>query len=68
MQWKWEEKTKDNLLEVISSATGIDIEEFDKKMLLEGAREKDIVYAGLDEVMSSVKQEVSRLHLAGRWT
>ena len=68
MQWKWEEKTKDNLLEVISSATGIDIEEFDKKMLLEGATEKDIVYAGLDEVISLVKQEVSRLHLAGRWT
>ena len=68
MQWKWEEKTKDNLLEVISSATGIDIEEFDKKMLLEGATEKGIVYAGLDEVISLVKQEVSRLHLAGRWT
>lgn len=58
MQRKWEEKTKDNLLEVISSATGIDIEEFDKKLLLEGATEKDIVYAGLDEVMSSATQEV----------
>ena len=38
---------------MISSATGIDIEDFDKNLLLEGATEKDIVYAGLDEVMSS---------------
>ena len=58
MQRKWEEKTKDNLLDVISNATGIDIEQFDKTLLLEGATERDIVYAGLDEVMSQATREV----------
>lgn len=58
MQRKWEEKTKDNLLDVISHATGIDIEDFDKSLLLEGATERDIVYAGLDEVMSQATREV----------
>ena len=32
-------------------------------MLLEGATEKDIVYAGLEEVMSSATQEVIRTSL-----
>ena len=58
MHRKWEEKTRDNLLDVISNATGIDIENFDKDLLLEGATERDIVYAGLDEVMSQATREV----------
>lgn len=44
MQRKWEEKTKQNLLEVISQATGIQV---DKSLLLAGASEKDIVLAGI---------------------
>ena len=53
MQRKWEEKTKDNLIDVIQQATGIPIERFDKNLLLEGAKERDIVYAGLEEIMST---------------
>ena len=49
MQRKWEEKTKLNLLEVITQATGIEV---DKSLLLEGAVEKDIVLAGIEEVLT----------------
>lgn len=49
MQRKWEEKTKQNLLEVISQATGIQV---DQSLLLAGASEKDIVLAGIEEVMT----------------
>ena len=49
MQRKWEEKTKLNLLEVITQATGIEV---DKSVLLEGAVEKDIVLAGIEEVLT----------------
>ena len=31
----------------------MDEEDFDKSLLLEGAKERDIVYAGLEEVMSA---------------
>jgi glutamate dehydrogenase (NAD(P)+) len=63
MTRKWEEKSKLNLLTVISKATGIDAEKFDNSMLLQGASELDIVYAGLEEVMSSATQEVIRTSL-----
>lgn len=38
MQRKWEEKSKQNLISVISKATGIGEEKFDRSLLLEGAR------------------------------
>ena len=38
MQRKWEEKTRENLLEVILEATGLSHDKIDKKLLLEGAR------------------------------
>ena len=37
MQRRWEEKTKENLLDVIQRATGIEQARFDRKLLLEGA-------------------------------
>jgi glutamate dehydrogenase (NAD(P)+) len=46
------------LLEVILEATGLSADQVDKKLLLEGAKERDIVYAGLEEVMSSATNEV----------
>jgi glutamate dehydrogenase (NAD(P)+) len=55
MQRKWEEKTKANLLEVISQATGI---KFDETLVLKGASEKDIVLAGIEEVMTQATGEV----------
>ncbi len=58
MQRKWEEKTRENLLEVILEATGMSPDQVDKKLLLEGAKERDIIYAGLEEVMSSATNEV----------
>ncbi len=58
MQRKWEEKVKDNLLTVIADALNIDSSKFDKALLLEGAKERDIVYAGLEEVMSSATEKV----------
>jgi hypothetical protein len=47
---QWEEKSKKNFLEVIEKATQIDHSKFAKaeKSLLEGAKEKDIVYGGLE--------------------
>ena len=63
MQRKWEEKTKQNIITVVSKATGIDEQSFDKSMLLEGASERDIVYAGLEEVMSSATQQVIKTSL-----
>jgi glutamate dehydrogenase (NAD(P)+) len=45
-------------LEVILEATGLNPEQVDKKLLLEGAKERDIIYAGLEEVMSSATTEV----------
>jgi hypothetical protein len=46
---QWEEKSKKNFLEVIEKATQIDHSKFvqAEKSLLEGAKEKDIVYGGL---------------------
>lgn len=46
------------MIDVISKATGISESKFDRTLLLEGARERDIVYAGLEEVMSSAANEV----------
>lgn len=43
---------------MILEATGIDSLNINKKELLEGAREKDIVYGGLEEVMSQATSEV----------
>ena len=64
MQRKWEEKTKQNLIDVISKASGIDLESFNKKLLLKGATERDIVYAGLDEVMSSATNQVIKTSIS----
>lgn len=58
MQRKWEEKSKQNLLTVICQATGLTEDKFDRTLLLEGATERDIVYAGLEEIMSSATNEV----------
>ena len=44
-----------NLLEVISRATGIT---FDSSRLLKGAEEKDIVLAGIEEVLTQATLEV----------
>ena len=58
MQRRWEEKTKNNLLDVIQEATGLPPDRFHRKELLEGAKEIDIVYAGLEEIMSTATEEV----------
>lgn len=58
MTRKWEEKSKKNLIDVIAKATGLSEDNFDRKLLLEGATERDIVYAGLEEIMSSATNEV----------
>ena len=46
------------MLEVISKATGIEIQKFEEQEILEGATEMDIVCAGLEEVMTSATEEV----------
>lgn len=63
MQRKWEEKSKENLVSVILKATGLSEQKFDRTQLLEGATEKDIVYAGLEEIMSSSTNEVIKTSL-----
>lgn len=57
---KWEEKSKKNFIEVIEKATEIDKAKFRtaEKSLLEGAKEVDIVYGGLEEVMTTATNEV----------
>lgn len=52
---RWEEKTRDNLLEVISDAIGTKV---DPNLLIQGASEKDIVLAGIEEVMTQATKEV----------
>ena len=52
------------MLTVISKATGVSEEKFDRAMLLQGATEHDIVYAGLEEVMSSSTKEVIKTSLS----
>ena len=64
MQRKWQEKVRDNLIDVIQKATNIPADRFDRTLLLEGATEKDIVYAGLEEIMSTATQEVINTALA----
>ncbi|EGR29361.1 hypothetical protein IMG5_157340 [Ichthyophthirius multifiliis] len=56
---KWEEKSKINLLNVISDITGLKLRDLEKKHQeqLRGATDKDIVYSGLEEVMSVAVQE-----------
>lgn len=46
---KWEEKSKKNLLDVLQNASQGDEGRFEsaRQQLLEGATERDIVYAGL---------------------
>jgi hypothetical protein len=51
------------LLDVIQKATNIPIEQFKRTDLLEGAREVDIVYAGLEEIMSDAADKVVRTAL-----
>jgi len=57
---KWEEKSKNNFLSVIEKATNADPAKVynASKKLLPGASERDIVYSGLEEVMSSATHEV----------
>lgn len=56
---KWEEKSKLNLLHVISDITGLKLHQLEEKHknLLRGATDKDIVYSGLEEVMSVAVKE-----------
>lgn len=61
MSRKWEEKTKNNLIDVITEATGISI---DRTQLLKGATEKDIVLAGIEEVMTQATKEVIEISLS----
>lgn len=49
---------------MIQKATGLPEERFNRKALLEGATELDIVYAGLEEIMSSATEEVITTALA----
>ena len=58
MNRKWEEKHKQNLLDVIQKATNLPTASFKKVEMLEGAREIDIVYAGLEEIMSDAAEKV----------
>ncbi len=44
-------------------ATGLPEERFDRSSLLEGATELDIVYAGLEEIMSSATEDVIKTAL-----
>ena len=46
---------------MISQATGI---EFDKSLLLKGAHEKDIVLAGIEEVLTQATLEVIETSLS----
>lgn len=57
---QWEEKSKKNFIEVIEKATEIEHSKFRaaEKSLLEGAKERDIVYGGLEEVMTTATNEV----------
>lgn len=57
---KWEEKSKSNMIDVVQKATSGDPKLFLKarKLLLQGATERDIVYAGLEEVISTATKEV----------
>lgn len=54
MTRRWEEKSKLGLLKIINETTGLRTTNIDKehKHLLKGADDKDIVYSGLEEVMS----------------
>lgn len=61
MSRKWEEKTKSNLLDVINEATGLSV---DKSELLQGATEKDIVHAGIEEVMTQATREVAEISIS----
>ena len=57
---KWEEKSKKNLLDVVQKALEGDPKKFymAEKDLLEGATERDIVYGGLEEIISTATAEV----------
>lgn len=51
------------MIDVIQKATEVDGSKFleAEKALLEGAREKDIVYGGLEEIMTSATNDVIRV-------
>lgn len=57
---KWEEKTKENLLQVVAEATRL---EYDRSKLLKGATERDIVLSGVEEVMIQASEEVMEIAL-----
>lgn len=60
---KWEEKSKKNLVDVVQKAVGGEDKRYvmAKKELLEGATERDIVYGGLEEVISSAIQDLLKV-------
>ena len=49
------------MLDVINEATGLNV---DKEQLLKGATEKDIVHAGIEEVMTQATKEVIDISLS----
>lgn len=57
---KWEEKSKRNLVDVLGKTMNISEEKLieAKNSMYEGATERDIVYGGLEEVMSQATNEV----------
>lgn len=59
MTSKWEERSKHRILEVITNVTGLKLTELAEsdRIMLQGATERDIVYSGLEEVMTTAVRE-----------
>lgn len=59
MTKRWEEKSKLGLLKIINEVTGLRVNQINEEHnhLVKGADDKDIVYSGLEEVMSTACEE-----------
>lgn len=57
MTKKWDELGKSKLVELVESNVGRQLTESERKSIVQGAEERDLVYSGLEDTMVAACQE-----------
>lgn len=57
MTKKWDELGKSKLVELVENNVGRQLTESERKSIVQGAEERDLVYSGLEDTMVAACQE-----------